>query len=288
MSTPKVSDAAAAPENAGAEQVKLPESAPATNGTKKTLIQKLCEVGKELTWVEKRGENKFHGYKYATEADLVMAIRLELYDRHVFLVPNVLSTVREDITAKDDPKAKRKAITDMVIEWTWVDGDTGEKLVCHMPGCGEDASDKGTYKAITGSEKYLLLKTFLIPTYDDAESLTAEDKKALQLRIVEEKGAELKAKKEAREAPNEEEAARILKKGEVLFIDLPDRFNGEALAVYGKPIMAEDMISFFNDCAAKRFKGPEGVFYKLEVQYGRDCKAMAEKKGYTVKGNFEN
>lgn len=254
---------------------------------KKNLVQKLCEVGAELTWVEKRGENKFHGYKYATEADLVMAIRLELYERHVFLIPDVISTVREDVTAKDDPKAKRKAITDMNIKWTWHDGDTGEKLECHMPGCGEDASDKGTYKAITGSEKYLLLKTFLIPTYDDAEQLLPSEKKALQQRVATEKVAGATAKKDAKDATSEEEAQRILKKGQVMFITLPDRFHGEFVAVYGQPITDIKVEQFMGDCAAQRFKGPEGILYKLAVQYAQDCKALGENLGYTVKADLE-
>jgi len=252
----------------------------------KTLIQKLCEVGQELTWVEKRGENKFHGYKYATEADLVMAIRLELYERHVFLVPNVLSTAREDVTAKDDPKAKRKAITDMNIEWTWIDGDTGEKLVCHMPGCGEDASDKGTYKAITGSEKYLLLKTFLIPTYDDAEAMSPSDKKKLQAEVAEQRMATLGAKKDAQLAQSEADAEKIMKKAKILYIEQEEKYQGEFLAVRGEPIFDEQMRIFFNDCGAGRFRGPRGIFFKLDIRYAKDCKAMAEKIGYTVKGDW--
>jgi ERF superfamily len=243
------------------------------------LTQKLCAVGKALTWIKKRGENTFHGYKYATESDLVLAIRMELYNRNVFLLPNVIETKREGRT---DEKGKYKAITDMNIEWTWLDGDSGEKIVSHMPGCGEDSGDKGTYKAITGSEKYLLLKTFLIPTYDDAEKMAPADKKELQKRIATEKVAAGNARKAAETAQTEEDAATALKKGKVLFLRLPDRFNGEFTAVYGAPIADLKVELFMNDCAASRFKGPEGVFYKLPVQYAKDCKALGEQLGYTV------
>jgi hypothetical protein len=37
-------------------------------------------------------------------------------------------------------------------------------------GTGEDNSDKGTYKGITGGLKYILMKTFLIYTGDDPEN----------------------------------------------------------------------------------------------------------------------
>jgi hypothetical protein len=60
-------------------------------------------------------------------------------------------------------------ITDVEIDWTIRDGETGESLSFSMPGCGEDTGDKGLYKAITGSEKYALKNIFLIPTGDDPE-----------------------------------------------------------------------------------------------------------------------
>jgi len=245
----------------------------------KSLIRKLCEVGDELTWVQKRGKNEFHGYKYATEADLVLAIRKELYKRHVFLTGNLKSMKRESRT---DDKGKHRSITDLEIEWTWHDGETGEMLVCNFPGSGEDTGDKGTYKAITGSEKYLLLKTFLIPTYDDAEAMEPADKRELQKRVGIEKTAALKAQRDAREAHSEEEAQKVLRKGEVMFLTLPDRFHGEFAAVFGKPTQREVMIQFFNDCNAQRFKAQEGIIYKLPIQYAQDCKTLAEREGFTV------
>lgn len=38
-----------------------------------------------------------------------------------------------------------------------------------MIGEGMDTGDKAIYKAITGAQKYVLMKTFLIPTGDDPE-----------------------------------------------------------------------------------------------------------------------
>ena len=250
----------------------------------KTLIAKLCEVGDALTWIQKRGKNTFHGYNYATEADLVLAIRKELYARKVFLTPRVLSSKVTDFepVQQDKGKMKYRRIVDLEIEWTWRDGESGETIVSSMPGSGEDSGDKGTYKAITGSEKYLLLKTFLIPTYDDAEAMAPADKKALQKRVGIEKTAELTARKAANEAQSEDEAKAALRKGQVLFIRLPDRFNGEFAAVYGKPIAEAVMENFFSDVSAPRFKGPEGIFYKLEAQYAQDCKTLAERNGFTV------
>jgi hypothetical protein len=251
-----------------------------------SLIRKLCEIGASLSYIEKRGKNTFHVYKYATEADIVSAIRREMFTRQVFLTPSFKEHKREQIERQsgsgDKVKLTRTALTDVMIEWTWRDGESGETLACLIPGCGEDSGDKGTYKAFTGSEKYLLLKTFLIPTYDDAEQLTATDKKALQQRVAAEKQAEMQAKKDSHHAQSPEDAAKIAARGKVVFITMPDRFNGEFAAVYGNGIQSEDMIKFFFDCNAQKFKGPEGIFFKLEAQYVSDCKTMVERLGFTL------
>jgi hypothetical protein len=55
------------------------------------------------------------------------------------------------------------------------DGVTGETLDYPWMGWGVDPGDKGGYKAITGAEKYFLMKTFLIPTGDDPEVTTDAD-----------------------------------------------------------------------------------------------------------------
>ena len=172
----------------------------------KGLIVKLCEVGAAISWIPKTGENTFHHYKYATEADLVAALRGELYKRNIFMFPNVISCVRVAVT-KDS--GKTTAITDLMVRWTFVDGDTGETRECDVPGCGEDPLDKGTYKALTGSEKYMLMKTFLIPTGDDPEQVsdtesrgTKEDQKAVADRKIAEGNARLEAKKAAQQPAN--------------------------------------------------------------------------------------
>lgn len=137
------------------------------------LVQKLAEAGQAIGWIEKSGRNQFHNYNYATEADLVSKLRGELFSRNVFIFPTVISVERSVITVRSmkngQVNERDTALTNVMVRWTFVDGDTGETMTCDMPGCGEDSGDKGVYKAMTGSEKYLLMKAFLIPTGDDPE-----------------------------------------------------------------------------------------------------------------------
>jgi len=165
----------------------------------KGLVKKLCEVMAAVERVAKNGTNSNRGYKYATEADLVDAVRGELASRHIFIFPNVVSTSRnqQGVTRA----GANMYISDVMVEWKFVDGETGEIEICAMPGCGTDDQDKGIYKAITGSEKYLLKNSFLIPTGDDPEKDEAGSKEAAKA-VGEQKLKEIQAKVAAQKKPD--------------------------------------------------------------------------------------
>jgi hypothetical protein len=142
--------------------------------TQKTLVKKLSEVMKQVKYIEKKGFNKFHGYKYATESDVAEKVREVLADNNVMMIPNLLQhSMREHINAK----GKTEYIVAVDMEFKFYDGDSGEELTFHMSGEGQDAGDKGIYKAITGAQKYALMKVFMIPTGDDPEADNGVDER---------------------------------------------------------------------------------------------------------------
>lgn len=132
------------------------------------LVKKLCEVMAEAGYIKKRGHNERFNYDYATEADVVDALRDKLAARNIFIFPSVISAERKLLS--QTAKGADMFITDIMMRWTFVDGDTGETHECIMPGCASDTGDKGIYKAITGCSKYLFLKAFMLPTGDDPEN----------------------------------------------------------------------------------------------------------------------
>jgi hypothetical protein len=139
----------------------------------KSLVNKLAEVMMAVKYIQKRGRNSHFGYNYATEADVSDAIREELAKRRVIMLPNVKAhSVREHTTSKGN----MEYITTMDIEFTFIDGESGETLTFTMAGEGVDTADKGVYKGITGTQKYALMKAFMIPTGDDPELDEDEDK----------------------------------------------------------------------------------------------------------------
>lgn len=112
----------------------------------------------EIHRIPKRGRNEHFKYDYVMEADLVEAVRGLLAARHVMLVPSIKSV------------AKDGRLTTTLMTFTFHDGETGECLTIPWAGCGDDPADKGLAKSITGAVKYVIAKTFLIPTGDDPEA----------------------------------------------------------------------------------------------------------------------
>jgi hypothetical protein len=196
---------------------------------KRSLVRKLSEVMAAVGWIEKTGYNEFHRYKYAQEADLVQALRGELAKRQIFIFPSVRKGERSQIeveTMKWDDKAKAKVpnirktqLTEIEVDWTFVDGESGEERTITVYGVGEDNVDKGFYKAFTGSEKYMLMKSFLIPTGDDPEKDSQEEAQ----------DAKREGKATAK-ALGEAKAEKMKQKGTsramTLFYTLPERHNG--------------------------------------------------------------
>lgn len=129
----------------------------------KNLFTKLAEVTAEITGVEAKGQNTFLRTTYVLEDDLINAVRAKLTDRKVVMLPSLVST--SDRPAKKS--SKDTTITDVVIDWTFCDGETGETYTCRWTGRGEDPTDKGLAMAETSALRTFLLKTFLVPKGSD-------------------------------------------------------------------------------------------------------------------------
>lgn len=141
------------------------------------LYAKLARVMKELERVPKRGWNRQHEYFFATDADVLDAIRGHLGALGVAFLPRMLSVTQT---------VNGKAVNTLVrFEFTFACADTGQTWTSEWEGESVDWSDKGISKAATLALKYFLLKTFMISTGDmeedpDAESPERGDGKSTQ------------------------------------------------------------------------------------------------------------
>lgn len=134
-----------------------------------SLAKKFAYIMTQVQYIQKRGHNKFHGYHYATEADVNEKIREVMAEKNVVMLPCMKAhTMRETKTAKGDIEY----IVCVDMDFTFIDADSGETYTVPMSGEGQDRGDKAIYKAISGCQKYVLMKTFMIPTGDDPEEET--------------------------------------------------------------------------------------------------------------------
>lgn len=144
-----------------------------------SLHSKMAEVIGTIGTIPKNGWNDFHKYKYVLESDVVDAVSAELSKRGVaFYAASKIIEMREWQT----PKGKPTLITNVQVDLTFADGETGETFTITSAGSGDDASDKGVYKATTGAVKYGLMKTFLIATGDDPERESQAPERSSQPR----------------------------------------------------------------------------------------------------------
>lgn len=131
----------------------------------KTLVKKLCLIMSEVGSIEKKGTNTFHKYNYIKEEDVTAKLRELLSKHNVFVFCSILDS------KKDGP------LTEVVCEYTFCCGETGESFKAQFRGHGYDNQDKGIYKAMTGCHKYFLLKNFNLSAGDDPEDDSKDDAK---------------------------------------------------------------------------------------------------------------
>ena len=124
------------------------------------VLTKLLAVSRAIKEdVKATGRNDFHGYSYLSESDIIEAVRDAMNEQGLVVIPQVDSLADEEV---QDRKGNRDAITTVFFTYTFLDAESGESITTKWAGRGDDPSDKGIYKAMTGALKYLLRQTFLI------------------------------------------------------------------------------------------------------------------------------
>lgn len=127
------------------------------------LYGKLARVMGKCKRVKKDGENKYHGYKYATAADVADEVRGYLADENVAFFAEMGSKTVDD------------GVWVVTFYFTFACGDTGASVTRAWASEGAAANskgrdDKGLNKAATTAEKYFLLKTFILSAGDEPDS----------------------------------------------------------------------------------------------------------------------
>ena len=102
------------------------------------LAKKFIEVMKECSYVEKHGTNDYHGYQYATSADVLAKVNASLVKHGIasVAVPELLDMV--DVTTA---KGNTEKLATVQMQITLIDTESGETFAIvggHEGGNGSD------------------------------------------------------------------------------------------------------------------------------------------------------
>ena len=131
------------------------------------LAKKFIEVMKECSYVEKHGTNDYHGYQYATSADVLAKVNASLVKHGIasVAVPELLDMV--DVTTA---KGNTEKLATVQMQITLIDTESGETFAIVGIGSGQDSGDKAVMKAETAAIKYAYMLSLAISTGDDPEA----------------------------------------------------------------------------------------------------------------------
>lgn len=131
----------------------------------KSLHEKMLEVMKAIEYLQKDDPVEYGNTKYSamSEEKVTSTVRAELIKQGIVVYP-IKQTVE-----------KSGNITTTNTEYRMVNVDDPLDYVdLASSGQGADTQDKGVGKAMTYSFKYMLLRTFAIPTGEDPDKISSE------------------------------------------------------------------------------------------------------------------
>lgn len=140
------------------------------------IYQKIAEVMKDVQYLCKDDQVSYGttNYKAVSEEKVTSAVRESLLKNGIVIVPIEQSHRREGTLSTVDVSYRIQNIEDIE-----------DFIIAKSSGTGADTQDKGVGKAMTYAYKYLLLRTFAIPTGNDPDKISSaelddKDKKAAE------------------------------------------------------------------------------------------------------------
>lgn len=141
-----------------------------------SIYKKLLDIQKSIKGLgkDKNGNN----YQYVTGSKVLEHIKPLMNDLGLILKQEIVSieNQRQDYTLKNGTN-KSEILTKVMMKFTWIDTDTGEKDENLFGANGQNDWEKGLGSALTYAERYFLLKYFHIPTdSDDVDNFLRDGK----------------------------------------------------------------------------------------------------------------
>jgi hypothetical protein len=130
-----------------------------------SVYKKIHAVMKDVEYLQKDDKVSFGNtsYKAISEEKVTQSVRSAMLKHGLVIIPI------------EQEHSKEGTLTSVNVKYQIVDVDTGDFIIAVSSGTGADTQDKGVGKAMTYAYKYLMLRTFAIPTGDDPDKVSSEE-----------------------------------------------------------------------------------------------------------------
>lgn len=131
---------------------------------KKNIYQKLLEIRKKVEYVQKNGQG--FGFNYATESQILCAIRPEMDRQGIFLEQETVS-LESVMTRSKNKQGEWLNIPGLkaTYKFTWIDADNPEERIEKIMILQDEGDSIDTVGSLlTYSNRYFLYKFFSVPT----------------------------------------------------------------------------------------------------------------------------
>lgn len=137
---------------------------------KLNLYQKLLVIQKKINGLGK--DKKSNNYSYVTGDKVLGEIKPLMNELGLLLKQEVISIHNERMDYKTGigtayEKPKSEILSKVMMQFTWIDTESGDKDVNLFGANGQNDWEKGLGSALTYAERYFLLKFFHIATDED-------------------------------------------------------------------------------------------------------------------------
>ena len=129
------------------------------------LYQKLLKIQQEVIGLGK--DSKSFGYQYVSGSKVLEYVKPLMNQYGILLKQEIIDieNTRQDYVTKNG--AKSEILSKVMMKFTWIDADSGERDENFFGANGQNDWEKGLGSALTYAERYFLLKYFHINTDED-------------------------------------------------------------------------------------------------------------------------
>ena len=139
------------------------------------IYQKINEVMKNIEYLAKDGKVEFGTTKYKaiSEEKVTTAVREQLVKQGIVIIP-----IQQESSNKELIRTEKSVnmLTSVHVRYRIQNiDDVNDFIEVESNGTGVDTQDKGVGKAMTYAYKYMLLRTFAIPTGEDPDKISSAE-----------------------------------------------------------------------------------------------------------------